>query len=174
MVCVCVQYSGGMMFFVYSFHFCSQYVRRGGGVCIFPHAPSSYMYIHEKQTKNSIGIHTQQYHTHTHPTISHTHTHTHNPTPTHTLPKPTQAPDELRAELIYTAAACGLATQQELQQEATWNKLWKAVCKVWSSKWNDRAWLSRQANGIADEDLVMSCLIQQVCLCVCVWVCGCV
>lgn len=38
------------------------------------------------------------------------------------------------------------------------------VCvQVWASKWNDRAWLSRKARGVADADLFMACLLQQVC-----------
>lgn len=37
------------------------------------------------------------------------------------------------------------------------------VClQVWASKWNDRAWLSRKARGVADADLFMACLLQQV------------
>lgn len=35
--------------------------------------------------------------------------------------------------------------------------------QVWASKWNDRAWLSRKARGVADADLFMACLLQQVC-----------
>lgn len=34
--------------------------------------------------------------------------------------------------------------------------------QVWASKWNDRAWLSRRARGVAEGDLFMSCLLQQV------------
>ncbi len=36
------------------------------------------------------------------------------------------------------------------------------VWQVWASKWNDRAWLSRKARGVADADLFMACLLQQV------------
>lgn len=39
-----------------------------------------------------------------------------------------------------------------------------ACLQVWASKWNDRAWLSRKARGVADSDLFMACLLQQVCL----------
>jgi alpha-glucan,water dikinase len=33
---------------------------------------------------------------------------------------------------------------------------------VWASKWNERAYLSRAASGIADKDLFMAVLVQQV------------
>ena len=33
---------------------------------------------------------------------------------------------------------------------------------MWASKWNDRAWLGRQAAGLAEDDLFMACLLQQV------------
>ena len=33
---------------------------------------------------------------------------------------------------------------------------------MWASKWNDRACLSRKARGVADSDLFMACLLQQV------------
>ena len=45
---------------------------------------------------------------------------------------------------------------------AAWQRAWKAVCGVWASKWNDRAWLSRKARGIKDADLQMAVLLQQV------------
>jgi alpha-glucan,water dikinase len=37
-----------------------------------------------------------------------------------------------------------------------------AVCRVWASKWNDRAWLSRRARGYAEADLKVSVLVQRV------------
>ncbi|KAL6756766.1 hypothetical protein V8C86DRAFT_37458 [Haematococcus lacustris] len=43
-----------------------------------------------------------------------------------------------------------------------WDSVWSAVCQVWASKWNDRAWLSRRSAGIPDQDLAMGVLIQQV------------
>jgi alpha-glucan,water dikinase len=36
------------------------------------------------------------------------------------------------------------------------------IKRVWSSKWNDRAFLSREANGIPHDALFMSVLIQKV------------
>jgi len=57
-----------------------------------------------------------------------------------------------------------------------WSALWSSICEVWSSKWNHRAWLSRQSAGLPEEQLAVSVLIQQVCVCVrtheavCFWV----
>lgn len=34
--------------------------------------------------------------------------------------------------------------------------------QVWASKWNDRAWLSRRAQGVPEADLYMAVLLQQV------------
>lgn len=48
------------------------------------------------------------------------------------------------------------------RDSAAWQQAWKAVCGVWASKWNDRAWLSRKARGIKDGDLKMAVLLQQV------------
>ncbi len=42
-----------------------------------------------------------------------------------------------------------------------WTAVWSAVCRVWASKWTDRAWLSRRALGIPEGELFMSVLLQQ-------------
>jgi alpha-glucan,water dikinase len=42
------------------------------------------------------------------------------------------------------------------------HRLWHAIKKVWASKWNMRAYLSREAMGIPHEAVVMSVLLQQV------------
>lgn len=39
---------------------------------------------------------------------------------------------------------------------------WSAICKVWASKWTERAWLSRKARGVKDDELYMAVLLQQV------------
>ena len=41
-------------------------------------------------------------------------------------------------------------------------KAWECIKKVWASKWNDRAYLSRCTQGISHEDLFMAVLVQQV------------
>ena len=43
-----------------------------------------------------------------------------------------------------------------------WDEAWICIKRVWASKWNDRAYLSRIAHGIAHEDLMMAVLIQEV------------
>jgi alpha-glucan,water dikinase len=43
-----------------------------------------------------------------------------------------------------------------------WEQVWAAVRRVWASKWNERAYLSRRARGIAHDALQMAVLIQQV------------
>ncbi len=43
-----------------------------------------------------------------------------------------------------------------------WEQTWSAVRRVWASKWNDRAYLSRRARGIPHDSLQMAVLIQEV------------
>ncbi|KJR43545.1 alpha-glucan water dikinase, chloroplastic [Candidatus Magnetoovum chiemensis] len=40
--------------------------------------------------------------------------------------------------------------------------LWQCIKRVWASKWNDRAYISRNNYGIAHENLFMAVLIQEV------------
>ena len=42
-----------------------------------------------------------------------------------------------------------------------WEAGWTGIRRVWASKWNDRAYLSRRAFGISDNDLFMAVLIQE-------------
>ena len=42
------------------------------------------------------------------------------------------------------------------------DRAWECVRRVWASKWNERAYLSREANGIDHAAVVMSVLIQEV------------
>ncbi|KAI8469254.1 MAG: glutathione synthetase ATP-binding domain-like protein [Monoraphidium minutum] len=75
------------------------------------------------------------------------------------LPPPAQLAQELDAAL----AAAGLASPGDYAPGApALGALWRAVCGVWASKWGDRAWLSRRACGVAEDELVMSVLLQQV------------
>ena len=66
------------------------------------------------------------------------------------------APDELKTALQATMTAAGLAWP------ADWDKAWLRIKQVWASKWNDRAFLSRQKMGLRHDDLFMAVLIQQV------------
>jgi alpha-glucan,water dikinase len=43
-----------------------------------------------------------------------------------------------------------------------WEQTWHAIRCVWASKWNDRAYLSRRARGVAQDSLIMAVLIQEV------------
>jgi alpha-glucan,water dikinase len=43
-----------------------------------------------------------------------------------------------------------------------WPQIWNAIRRVWASKWNDRAYLSRRARGIPHDSLQMAVLIQEV------------
>jgi alpha-glucan, water dikinase len=66
-----------------------------------------------------------------------------------------QAPEPLRQALLETWERAGLAP-------VPWEQAWRAVTRVWASKWNDRAYFSRAARGITHDDLMMAVLIQQV------------
>ena len=50
----------------------------------------------------------------------------------------------------------------DLPWPSNWEEAWLCIKKVWASKWNERAWLSRKANGIPHEDLFMAVLVQTV------------
>lgn len=85
------------------------------------------------------------------------------------------APPGLVRQLADVAAAQGLIPSADTWVKATaaagpeagggllgWRAVWSAVCGVWASKWTDRAWLSRRAMGIPEQQLYMSVLLQQV------------
>jgi alpha-glucan,water dikinase len=67
-----------------------------------------------------------------------------------------ETPEELVSSLRKVAEAAGLAWP------SNWDEAWTCIKRVWSSKWNERAYLSRMANGVPDEALQMSVLIQRV------------
>ncbi|KAL4424419.1 hypothetical protein ABPG77_005662 [Micractinium sp. CCAP 211/92] len=73
-------------------------------------------------------------------------------------------PPGLSAQLGEAAAAAGLISSaaEWAEDSPCWEDAWRAICKVWASKWNDRAWLSRRAQGVPDKDLFMAVLLQQV------------
>jgi alpha-glucan,water dikinase len=66
------------------------------------------------------------------------------------------ASDELIAGLRRVMDETGLRWPEN------WEEAWMRIKQVWASKWNDRAYWSRQAVGIAHEDLSMAVLIQEV------------
>jgi len=67
-----------------------------------------------------------------------------------------KCPDELVSSLHEMMEAAGLAWP------ANWDDAWMCIKRVWSSKWNERAYLSRIARGISHKDLFMAVLIQEV------------
>ncbi|HEY7156101.1 MAG TPA: PEP/pyruvate-binding domain-containing protein, partial [Gemmataceae bacterium] len=65
------------------------------------------------------------------------------------------APSELRDALLEQWRKADLPS-------VPWEQAWRSVCRVWASKWNDRAYLSRRARGIPHDSLQMAVLIQEV------------
>ena len=57
------------------------------------------------------------------------------------------APDELITALRRVMDGEGLEWPPD------WNEAWTCIKKVWASKWNERACLSREANGIPHDTL---------------------
>lgn len=66
-------------------------------------------------------------------------------------------PQELPRALKKTMSEAGLSWPEDWEENA-----WLPIKRVWASKWNERAYLSRIANGIRHEDLAMSVLVQEV------------
>src|SRR5262249_12302338 len=65
------------------------------------------------------------------------------------------APAELRKALTETWQRVGLPP-------VPWEEAWPAVCRVWASKWNERAYFSRRDRGTPHDSLRMAVLVQQV------------
>jgi alpha-glucan,water dikinase len=66
------------------------------------------------------------------------------------------APKELKEALQATMSNAGLTWPDD------WEKTWSCIKRVWASKWNDRAFLSRKKMGMPHEALFMAVLIQSV------------
>jgi hypothetical protein len=60
------------------------------------------------------------------------------------------------------AAKCGPDWTASDPECPAWSAAWASICAVWASKWNHRAWLSRQSAGLPEGQLAVSVLIQQV------------
>lgn len=65
-------------------------------------------------------------------------------------------PDEL------TASLDSVMEQAGLPRPANRDEAWRCIKQVWSSIWNDRAYLSRRTGGMRHDDLFMAVLIQNV------------
>ena len=66
-----------------------------------------------------------------------------------------QSPPDIEQALRAAMDAAGLRAAEP------WSEAWGCVTRIWASKWNERAFWSRRANGIPDEGLVMAVLIQE-------------
>ncbi len=67
-----------------------------------------------------------------------------------------KAPSELAGSVYSVMDASGIS------RPPAWEDAWKCIKLVWASKWNERAYQSRLANGIPHENLFMAVLIQKV------------
>jgi alpha-glucan,water dikinase len=83
--------------------------------------------------------------------------------------EPTRVLPELRDTILQLAAPpefAGALREKAAQAQLPWPKTpddaWVCLKRVWASKWNERAFHSRKAQGIAHEDLFMAVLIQNV------------
>lgn len=74
----------------------------------------------------------------------------------------------MRSKVLQLAAPSGLQTalcerwQKSGLPATPWEQSWQAILRVWASKWNERAYLSRRARGLSHESLHMAVLIQEV------------
>ncbi len=81
---------------------------------------------------------------------------------------PSEALAQVREKLLQLTAPPELqgALQEHWQRAGlppvSWEQTWQAIRRVWASKWNDRAYLSRRARGIPHDSLQMAVLIQEV------------
>ncbi|MGO9014085.1 MAG: phosphohistidine-like domain-containing protein [Dissulfurispiraceae bacterium] len=71
-----------------------------------------------------------------------------------------ESPDELFSSLCTVMENSGVGRPQDWPEK--WEDAWTCIKLVWGSKWNERAYLSRKANGIPDEYLIMAVLVQRV------------
>lgn len=65
--------------------------------------------------------------------------------------------EDLLATLNSVMNNAGLGQLDEKKEDS-----WMCIKRVWASKWNDRAYFSRKANGISHNDIFMAVLIQQL------------
>jgi alpha-glucan,water dikinase len=69
---------------------------------------------------------------------------------------------ELKAPSELVSAVQKVIREERLIRDERWEDSWMCIKKVWASKWNERAYLSRTAYGISHEDLYMAVLIQRM------------
>ncbi len=71
-----------------------------------------------------------------------------------------EPPDEFFSSLCTVMENSGVGRPEDWPEK--WEDAWTCIKSVWGSKWNERAYLSRRANGISHEYLMMAVLIQRV------------
>jgi alpha-glucan,water dikinase len=71
-----------------------------------------------------------------------------------------ESPDELFSSLCMVMESSGVGRPEDWPKK--WEDAWTCIKLVWGSKWNERAYLSRKANGIPHEYLMMAVLVQRV------------
>ncbi len=62
----------------------------------------------------------------------------------------------------FRQAIADALSAQGLPAFTDWEREWRCIKKVWASKWNKRAYLSRKACGINHEDVDLAVLVQTV------------
>ncbi|UCH81050.1 MAG: hypothetical protein JSW20_00165 [Nitrospiraceae bacterium] len=87
----------------------------------------------------------------------------------HIEDKPAEILAEIRKQVLHLKEPAGLVSSLRNVMEAAglgwhedWEAIWMCIKRVWASKWNERAFISRRKQGIADDDLYMAVLVQQV------------
>jgi alpha-glucan,water dikinase len=68
---------------------------------------------------------------------------------------------EIEAPEALLTALAGVMTGAGLPRPVDWGEAWTCIKRVWSSKWTDRAFLSRRANGFPHDGLFMAVLVQE-------------
>jgi alpha-glucan,water dikinase len=67
-----------------------------------------------------------------------------------------ESPEGFFPDILRVMEEAGLGRPDNLDDA------WMCIKRVWASKWNERAYLSRKARGIPHGDLLMAVLVQQV------------
>ncbi|KAH7567630.1 hypothetical protein JRO89_XS07G0108200 [Xanthoceras sorbifolium] len=71
------------------------------------------------------------------------------------------APSSLTFELKSKMRSSGMPWPGD-EGEERWNLAWRAIKKVWASKWNERAYLSCRKANLYHDNLCMAVLIQEI------------
>ena len=69
---------------------------------------------------------------------------------------------ELEAPVEFISALRRVMQEGGLPWPDGWERAWTCIKRVWASKWNERAYLSRKAVGLSHADLHMAVIVQEV------------